>query len=166
MNKRNHILTMSLLIILVAGGAFYGGMKYGTAKAAQDRSNQRANFGMNVGPAGSGRQRGQGQGRNNNAGGGFVAGDILSKDDKSITIKTRDGGSQIVYFSDSTTVGKTVDGSLSDLNTGQAVMVNGKANSDGSLVANNIQIRPADGQGGPGGLQAGQGNGATVPSGN
>jgi hypothetical protein len=34
-------------------------------------------------------------------------------------------------------------GSISDLNMGQKVMVNGKTNPDGSIAAQNIQIRPA-----------------------
>ncbi|MDP1845618.1 MAG: DUF5666 domain-containing protein [Candidatus Moranbacteria bacterium] len=133
------------LLVIIGGGAFYGGMKYQSGKTpAQFTQGQARDQG---GPGGGQRGGGQfGQGRpdggNNSGQGDFVAGDIMSKDDKSITVKTRDGGSKIIYFSDSTTIGKAVSGTSSDLATGQQVMVNGKSSSDGSFSAQNIQIRP------------------------
>lgn len=151
MNKKNHIMTMVGIIIIIAGGMFYGGMKYGTAKAASDRLAQRGGnpSGMNIGAAGAGRgQRGPGAaGQAGGNPGDVSAGDVIAKDDKSVTIKTRDGGSKIVYFSDATTVGKAVDGAVSDLSIGASVMISGKANADGSLAAQNIQIRPTQAPG-------------------
>jgi hypothetical protein len=55
----------------------------------------------------------------------------------------QDGSSKIVYFSDSTMIGKSTQGAASDLNTGEQVMANGTSNPDGSITAQNIQIRPA-----------------------
>ena len=151
MNNSKKIITIAIIIVIIVGaGAFYGGTIYQKNKLASQGLLRGANGGNFQGGANG--QRGQGQngqggqrmgGANNPNGGGFATGDVISKDDKSVTIKTNDGGSKIVYFSTETKIGKTTDGSITDLNVGQQLMVNGKTNSDGSLTANNIQIRPA-----------------------
>ncbi|MFZ2593421.1 MAG: hypothetical protein WAX38_01455 [Minisyncoccia bacterium] len=77
-------------------------------------------------------------------GGGMVAGEVLSIDDTSLTVKLRDGSSKIVFYGkDSTTVQKSVSGALADVTAGINVMVMGKANADGSVTAESVQIRPA-----------------------
>lgn len=142
----NNKLIIAIIIIIFAAGSFYGGTIYeknslnsqGLLRSASGMRGAGGNF--------AGGQNGPGRGQSMRPGGpngDFVTGEILSKDDKSITIKTRDGGSRIVYFSDSTTVGKSVPGSALDLNTGEQVMANGTASPDGSMTAQNIQIRPA-----------------------
>ena len=73
----------------------------------------------------------------------MVSGDIISKDAMSITVKLRDGGSKIVFFSDTTEISRFASGSASDLLVGKSVMVNGKTNDDGSVTAQSIQLRPA-----------------------
>jgi hypothetical protein len=75
-------------------------------------------------------------------GGGFINGEVISKDDKTITIKSRDGSSKIVFYSQSTTLTKGMPVQITELNTGDSVMVNGTQNSDGSVTASNVQIRP------------------------
>ena len=153
MQKKNIIIDV-IVIIIVGTVAFYGGMQYTASKTAQAQLTQGGRSGgfgggVNGGQRGAG-QGGQGGGQRGSANGGagdFVSGQIVSKDDTSVTIKTRDGGSKIVFFSGSTTIDKSVSGASSDLSAGQQVTANGKSNPDGSLAAQNIQIRPAQGPG-------------------
>ena len=76
-------------------------------------------------------------------GGGFMAGEILSKDESSITIKMQDGSTKIVLVGSSTQIMKSTTGSSDDLMNGTNVTVTGIANSDGSVTAESVQIRPA-----------------------
>lgn len=73
--------------------------------------------------------------------GNMVDGEILSKDDSSLTIKLKDGGSKIIIFSKSTNVLKSSQAKIDDINVGDEVVVSGKTNSDGSVTADSIQLR-------------------------
>ncbi len=119
---------VGITVLLIVG--FYAGMSYEKSRVTS-APNQ----------PGSGRQMRAGGGR-----GGFgrlVTGDVIAQDANSITVKLTDGGSKIVFFSASTTVAKSTLGSMSDVAIGTLVMVNGQTNPDGSVTAQNIQIRPA-----------------------
>ena len=135
MNKK--IITVIVGFVIVGSGSFYGGMKYGGSRA---NSAQNSQF---RGAGGQGLRRGAGFGGGRAAGGQFIGGQIISKDDKSITVSLTDGGSKIVFLSASTTIGKTSEGTVNDLGTGIYVMIGGNANSDGSVTAQSVQIRPA-----------------------
>jgi len=135
-----------VVVLIVGGGAFFAGMKYGQSKGSgrfsmADIQNltpeERQQRMQQAGIVGGFRSNGSGGNR-----GGFLSGEILSKSDDSLTVKLPDGGSKIVFFSDSTSITKSTDGVLSDLETGKTIMVNGTTNSDGSITATNIQIRP------------------------
>ncbi|MFA6306354.1 MAG: hypothetical protein WCV70_00855 [Patescibacteria group bacterium] len=129
-----------IAVVVVGAGSFYGGMQYGKNQtSAQNNAARQQRFGQGAGPAQGGQFNRQGR----VAGGGFVNGDIIAKDDKSVTVKSADGGSKIVFLSGATQIMKSVDGSLVDLEMGENVMITGSANSDGSLTAQSIQLRPA-----------------------
>ena len=156
MDKKNNIIGMIAVIIVVAGGSFYGGMQYGANKSPQSQLAQGGgknggNFGagMNGGQRGAGQgggQAGQGGGQRGSGAAGnmgdFISGQVIAKDDTSVTIKGRDGSSKIVFLSSTTSIDKSVSGGAADLAVGQQVNANGKTNADGSLAAQNIQIRP------------------------
>ncbi len=134
------IILIVIISIIVAGGAFYGGMKYGQSKNPLSNLS-RQNF-QNL----SSEQRQQLQA---NAGGNFqrgtgtnlLNGEVIVKDEQSLTLKMPDGGSKIVFFSGSTKILKTTDGSIDDIGIGEQIMVSGEQNSDGSYTAQTIQER-------------------------
>lgn len=150
------IIVSLITLIIAGGGGFYAGMKYQQKKTPQELL--RANFQKGAASGGnfSGRNGGSNNGgQNQNRNIGFANGEILSKDDKSITVKMsapqRQGqaaasadqntGSKIIFFSDSTTITKSQTGTKDDLVAGAQVMITGQANSDGSITAQNVQIR-------------------------
>ncbi len=141
------VFPIVVIIILVGAGSFYGGMKYDQSK--NPRANRNTGGLANLSP--EERQTrlqqfgaiGQSGGtRDTQANGGFATGEIISKDEKSLTIKLQNGGSKIVFFSDSTPIMKTASGTSQDLTTGKQVTITGTTNQDGSLSAQSIQLRP------------------------
>lgn len=139
-NGVKKFLPIVIIILLIAGAAFFGGMKYG-----QSKNSSRRFSGQNMGTGGPANGR-----AGNQAGGGLTSGEIISKDDpakdgagKSINVKLQNGSSKIVFYSDTTEVGKFVNGISSDLEIGKSVMITGTTNSDGSITAKSIQLRPS-----------------------
>ncbi len=134
------IIIPIVVLLVVAGGAFFGGMKYAQRKTQgnfQNFSNLSPEERQQMGTAGIGLRGG------NSGGSGFASGEIINKDEKSITVKLRDGGSKIIFYSDSTEIDKFATGTPSDLEIGKTVTINGKTNQDGSITAQSIQLRPA-----------------------
>jgi len=131
MNK-NLIITI-VIAVLVGGVGFFAGMKY-------QQSKQRA-FSRQLFPGAGQTGERQGVGVNRQ---GFraVNGEIISADEKSITVKLPDGSSKIVIVSESTQINKAEQASKEDLKVGEKVAVFGQGNSDGSFTAQNIQINP------------------------
>lgn len=122
------VLTI-IVAILVGAGGFFAGMKY-------QQSKQPAFL----------RQFGDGQGVRTGQGTpqGLrpVNGEIISVDEKSITVKMVDGSSRIVLLSEKTEINKAASGTKEDLKVGERVAVFGSENSDGSVTAQNIQLNP------------------------
>lgn len=129
--KNTPIVVWVLVAILVAGVAFFAGTKYQLRKQAATQTRQGVN-GIRSGPGG--------QFRN---GGNAVNGEILTVDDKSISVKLPDGSSKVVLLSGSVTISKAAEGTKSDLKVGERVIVFGTTNSDGSVTATNISLNPA-----------------------
>lgn len=133
------------LIIVIGGGAFYGGMKYAESRRSPAGHFSRGEF-QNLSPEERQQklqQRGiSGATMKRRTGSGFATGEIISKDDKSITIKLPDGGSKIIFYSGKTKVSKFVNGTPDDLEIGKSVTIRGTANDDGSITAQSIQLHP------------------------
>ena len=130
---KNNFLILTVVIVIVGVIAFFGGMKFQESKSGGNRQ-------FNAGQFNNG-------GRGGNTGGRFggarpVMGEILSSDDKSITVKIQDGSSKIILISDKTAVNKASNATKADLTTGAQVAVFGNENSDGSVTAQNIQLNP------------------------
>lgn len=125
------------VMAVVGGGAFYGGMQYQSSKARNLSPDARRQMFQQQGGNVNGRTSGIRQGGN-----GLTMGEIIAKDDISITIKLRDGGSKIIFVSDATEITKSTKGTLGDLEVGKAISVGGKQNTDGSITAETVQLRP------------------------
>lgn len=132
---KNNTILINIIVGLVIGAlAFYGGIQYQKQQRPNFANGQFRQFGggqlnkegdRTLGPA----MRG-------------VIGEIISKDATSITIKSQDGSSKIVFLSDKLAITKEENGSLTDLKTGEQVAAFGKQNADGSVSADIIRLNP------------------------
>lgn len=130
--QNNGKIVAGLIVLVLIAGSFYAGIRYDQSKSAGS-TNQSSR---------GGQSSGQRNLRTNN-GGGAVSGSVISVDDKSVTVKLRNGGSQIVLLSGTTQILKSVAGALSDLSKDLNVTVVGRTNPDGSITAESVQIRPS-----------------------
>jgi hypothetical protein len=137
-------LSAILLVALVAGGSFMGGIKYQDNKAAQVQANFfNARGGQAPGQGqfpGDGQFPGAGQAQNGGqvpgggpgfAGGRGTAGEVKSVDGNVLTLSTAQDVTT-VNLSDSTQIQKTASGTTADLQPGMRVMVTGETDSDGT----------------------------------
>lgn len=127
---KNQWITTLVIVVIVGGLAFFGGMKYQQSQAASGFVGSNGNVRF-AGRFGSGRGLGM-----------ATVGKVVSSDSNSITVQLQDGSSKIVNISNSTKIVKTEKASPSDLSTGIEVAVFGSTNADGSVTAQNIQINP------------------------
>lgn len=153
----NKIIVYPIAAAVVAGGlGFWGGTMYSDSKAPANAAfgQNRGGFadmsvqGMQQRFGGAGGQGGYsadtrgGTTRGGGSFGGMTVGEVLSKDGQSLTVKMPDGSSRIVFYSDTTTVQKTSEGSIDDVDEGTTVRVTGSANDDGSITAQEVQVLP------------------------
>jgi hypothetical protein len=136
--------------VIVGVGGFLGGMKYQATKNVP------------IAPTttqGTNQTPGQRFGNRNANGLRPTLGQIISADDKSVTVKMQDGSSKIILLSDKTQISKSEKGVATDLEKGVTVAVVGITNSDGSVTAETIQINPQMGR-----LGFGRNNSSPTPS--
>jgi hypothetical protein len=127
--KTQKIIAIVAAIIIVGGASFYAGTLYAHGNKSGNRN--MPGFTNAAGARGV-------KGNDN-----FVNGQILSIDSSSITVQIPNNGSKIILLTDSTPISKMASGTRADLVVGETVMVTGTTNTDGSVTAQSIQIRPA-----------------------
>lgn len=134
MNKT--ILTAIAVAIVFGAGGYYFGSQQSSAT-------------VTTAPTGASGYTGRTGGRFAGAGGGFNAGTIISTGDGTMTIQltaststSAVSGTKIVLFDNNTQVNEMQTVPASTLTVGQNVVVNGSTNTDGSLTATTIQVRP------------------------
>jgi len=139
-NTPTKIIIFIIVFVMVGVSGFFSGLKFGQLKGSlvggMPPGGDQASFGQPSTFGGStvnNRQRG--------AGGVFVDGEIVSVDDKSLTVKMPDSGSRTIYWSDSTIITKSDSGSVGDLTVGTQVMITGTS-ADSTTTAKSIQILP------------------------
>jgi hypothetical protein len=126
---KNKTIVTGIIALIVGIGIGYGG-----AMALSPASSATSTHGTYAARMGGGMHT---------AGGGFLSGTVATVSSESITLNTQDGSSHVVLVTPSTNISKSVSGSLSDVSAGTNVIVSGTTNSDGSLSATLIQLRPA-----------------------
>lgn len=132
----NNTILITIITLLIGGGlGFYAGMKYQQSQ----RSTLAGQFGNRQFLMRNGQRVNVGNNR-----GSFrpVNGEVISTDEKSITVKLQDGSSKIVLLSDKTEINKAEKVERSELKEGVKVAVFGIENKDGSVSAQNIQLNP------------------------
>jgi len=134
--KKNLILGAIAVLLIV--GSFYGGTLYSKSKKVSGNNFAAGNFDpANIRGGANGAMK-----RGGANGGLFAGGEIITSDDKSITVKAIDCNSKIIFYSQTTEISKMVSATSTDLAVGENIMVTGQTNTDGSLTAKTIQIRP------------------------
>ena len=142
-----------VVLLLVAGGSFYGGTLYGKSQAQTAFAARR--------PGGFGGANNAGQdlpGANARAGGqgGMLFGQIEAISDGALTVTDNNGKQTQVKVTDTTLIQKLAAVKLTDLKTGETVIVSGSKGTDGVITARSVQVAPAGrfGAGGPGATPA------------
>ncbi|MGH7175730.1 MAG: hypothetical protein ACREGR_05240 [Minisyncoccia bacterium] len=131
MNKQL-LITGALALVVGAGLGYFGSSAF--AKAPTNGLYIRSGFTASSTAFARG---------GNQAFGSALSGTVAAKDSGSITLNTRDGSSHVILVTPDTTVSKIVTGSLSDVTMGASIVVTGTTNSDGSVSASSIELRPA-----------------------
>jgi len=163
-------LVIVALVVVAAAAAFGGyttGVNAGKSQALAARSAFLADRGLGNGQGGAafgaqGAAEGQNGGRQFNPN-NFAAGQVKQLDGDTIQLSTAQAV-VTVKVNDQTQIQKMGSGTLSDIQTGERITVQGARGADGVMTAQSIQIGGRFPGGGPNG-QPGQGTGARASAG-
>jgi len=132
--KQKNILMLAVGVLVAFGVGFYAGIFYQKGKSPQ--------FSRNGFIRGNGSQTNGGRSVGQQVGFRPVVGEIISLDEKSVTVKLNDGSSKIVLYGGSTAINKETEAVRDDLAVGATISAFGTENSDGSLSATSISLNP------------------------
>jgi hypothetical protein len=133
---KNMKVKMPVVIVLVVLVSSYVGYAYGKyARVAVKQIPPGAAYSVVAGPDGVARLGTKGT--------NTVAGTVISRNAESMVIKLQKGTTKDIFFDTTTAVLKSVSGKISDIPVDANVIVTGAPNSDESITAYSIQIRPA-----------------------
>ena len=132
--KSNHVAIMAVVILVIAVVCGGVGYKVGDKMSQVKRMAQFAGMRQQGGQGKMGGGQMMGQGRRH------TEGEILSFDDKGVTVKLVDGSSKIVLFSDKTTFATSSTIDKSKVVVGGKVDIVGDPNTDGSVSAASVQL--------------------------
>lgn len=142
MNKNTIIAAVVVAIVFASAGYYFGKSSAGASTASGALGSYAARAGRTGGLTGGA-----------TAGGGFgggTSGTIIATSDGSFTIQLPSStstsattGTKIILVDNATQVQELQSVPASTLKNGQSVTVTGSANSDGSITATNVMVRPA-----------------------
>ena len=146
---RNSWIALIIVAVIFGGGGYYLGMNHASSSTPASRF---------TGTAGGAAFAGRGGAAGFGAGAGGTIGTIISTDNGSITIQLPNStstaattGTKIILVDNSTQIQALESVPASSLKVGQSVTVAGTANSDGSLTATSVMVRPTGAGGRTGG---------------
>jgi hypothetical protein len=155
--KKSYWIAGSIVLALVLMGAsFYGGTLFERYTQARARTSFLASRGLNGNTAGGTTGAAGGQFGGGRGFGGGAQGQVKSIEGNTLTLSTAQNVTTVT-LSDSTTILKSVAGTIADLKVGDQVRVSGQTDSSGAITANSITVMgPAGvpGEGGNGGPNA------------
>lgn len=152
MRKIALVVGAILVVLLVAGGSFYGGMTYERTRQTNLQAQFFAERGFPQGGQmilGGDFPEGSGPSGTPNApqGQGFVGrgadGTIESLEGDTLQLNTGQG-TTTVLFTDQTVISRFVTGERSDLQPGERILVVGERDDSGNVIATSIQLMPAE----------------------
>jgi len=149
MNKGLRSALISIGVLILLAGSFFGGTLFGARRARAglpDAFRERMSQFAQGGAALPGFEEGQlgrgGMGRLGGQGGGLF-GQIEGIDGSTIIVTGLNDQQTIVQITDTTLIEKYASVTAAELALGEQVTVSGSENEDGSITARSVQVAPA-----------------------